>query len=244
MVSKMLVDFVKMEFFKLKGTKVFIFTLLLSLLFPLIAIILNKSFLGMSTNFLLDILISIYFSFLGFMLFIVVMDSLFNIDFKNHTLKSIIPLPVSKTKFLIGKLVTLFIWVISLSFIYYLASVILPVIFGYGVASSIFINIFYSIVGGTILLFAIMTPLVFVYIVTKSSNLTYIITFLLLSGDMIFGLFGITNASKYLPWSYLSSLVTGSIQTDLLLSYGIIVVVFIVGIVLSYVYINHVDIDL
>lgn len=234
----MLINFVQAEISKFKGTKTLYMLLIGVLIVPLIVSVFNL-FQSSNVSSSFSLVVSLTVSFLLIILGAMIINTIFSIDFKTDTLKSIIPLPVSEKEYLNGKLATLLIWLIGFSIFTWIFSIILFIVFGIGFDFNVAITSLWQLIFGSILIFLILTPIVFVYLLSKSHNLTLIVTIVLLLFPIISvagaGMDFLSTIGNYVPWSYVGSLVTNTpLNIDIGIAYGVIILVFIVGYIASY----------
>ncbi|MDO5850104.1 MAG: ABC transporter permease [Methanobacteriaceae archaeon] len=235
----MITNILKAEYYKFKGTKLFYVLLIGALILPIFSgvnhfftsvIIPNEFATAMSS------VVTLSLTFMILIFGTIMINSLFGVDLKNNVLKSIIPLPVSRKEYLKMKLITLLVWMLVFAFVTWLVSVILFIVFGLnGFDLTACFNGLWQLLLGTFLLFLVMTPIVFVYLVCKNSSITIILAFILIllpfiaffTGDSLKFLEPVLN---YLPWTTISSFVTG-VATGINPIYEIIaiILVFIIG---------------
>ena len=245
----MLTSFIEMEFLKLKRSKIFLITLLGCLTIP---ILLSGTFLYMQSHgkhLLFDSFLSqsnLYFlAIFGVILFAVIANHLFTREYNEHTLKSILTLPVSKTKYLIGKFSMYLIWILILSVFTFLSSVICFILLGGdGFTWTIFFKMFKELIFGSILLYLVMSPLVFLSILMKNS-----VSIMIASAGIVFGnmlVYGNVFAPLF-PWispfiisaGELGEYTYGTITPSL-----IILATFIIGFFITWIYTYKSDVPL
>lgn len=95
----MLINFVQAEISKFKGTKTLYMLLIGALIVPLIVAVFNL-FQTANVSASFSLVVSLTVSFLLIILGAMIINTIFSIDFKTDTLKSIIPLPVSEKEYL------------------------------------------------------------------------------------------------------------------------------------------------
>ena len=169
----------------------------------------------------------------------VIINYLFTIDLDTHTLKSIIPLPISRSEYLVGKLSTLLVWMLALSLITIIASIILFAIVGAGgfdlmailKEAALFLY-------GTVLLFLVLIPVAFVTVATNNTSAGLIASVLILFSTML-----PIDQMEYNPWVLPYKVTFGS-GINVILALGIILLVGIIGYgLLRWVFFNR-DIQL
>lgn len=244
-------NFIEVEFLKLKRSKIFLLTLLGAIAVPSMMflgllyrkanypedIITIQSFLA-DTNFFLLALFVV-------MLFCLIIGYLITREYSEHILKSVLTFPISRTKYLVGKYLMSFIWILIVTLVGFLASIAFALIGGVtDVSLNIIMEMFYQYMVGSAILFLSMSPFVFISLIFKNVVPT------VLGGSVIFISNSLLLGKTYAPLSpWLSPylLVSGKISEY---SYGttvpilIIVATFIVGFVLSWIYFNKKDVSL
>lgn len=247
----MLINFVQAEICKFKGTKTFFILFIGAIIIPVVMAILHL-FSQPSPNAFASSLNSTVTFVLSFLLLIfgaLMINSLFSIDLRCDTLKSIIPLPVSVSEYLNGKLATLLVGMIVFSLISWIFSVVLFALVGMGFDFTIAIKALGEFIIGSILIFLIMTPIVFVYVLTKNQSITLIITiililfpFLVMFGGMEFEF--LNSVANYVPWAFVSNLVLDMpLEISKVSACIVIIVTFIVGYIASHLCLSKMYID-
>lgn len=247
----MLINFVQAEICKFKGTKTFFILFIGAIIIPVLMAIINffspsapnafASSLNSTVTFVLSFLLLIFGALM--------INSLFSIDLRCDTLKSIIPLPVSVSEYLNGKLATLLVWMIVFSLFSWIFSVVLFAVIGMGFDFSVAIKVLGEFILGSILIFLIMTPVVFVYVLTKNQSITLIVTIILMLFPILV-MFGgmefefLNSVANYVPWAFVSNLVTGvPLGISKVTAYIVIIVTFIVGYIASHLCLSRLYID-
>lgn len=245
------VNFVKMEFFKIKTERTFLISIILAILIPLLLGLVSIFFrkeIGSEFSSLMDLNVSLFVGTILVLIAAVIINSLFSIDLKTHTLKILTPLHLSKGKYIIAKFITLLIWLIILSILNWLFSIIILAACGAtGIETNIMFKTLKQVIFAGILTFSVMTPIAFVYIVTKNSNATLILTIFLSFAPLLIGPFigKAGDVLNYLPWTFLSALVTGTApEIGYNSAWAIVIVTFIAGFGLSYYYFCKKDVSL
>ena len=244
-----MINFVLMEFFKLKNSKVFILSLLGSLA-PVLLVYLvfpgrfdygepiNFAFLSGQTNLYM-------LSIFGIFLTTIVVAYLFSREFNEHTLKSIIPTPISRSKYLIGKSIAFLIWILILCSVCFFASVLLAYVTGIeGITINLILKYYGEILLGGFLLFLVMTPLMFISMLMKNMVPAMITGAILTFGNLF--AYG-HNEGIYYPWILPRIISAGEIAqytSNTTIIYTIILITFIIGLGISYFYLNKKDIKL
>lgn len=235
-----LVNFVLMEFNKVKGTRTFLITVIGALLVPLLQTIIQ---LVSGGGVLIDSLndeYSIYLTLFSIIFTAIIINYLFTVDIETHTLKSIIPIPISRNEYIAGKLITLLLWMIILALITIAASFILFPLSGMRGfdLNPILIGAFNYLIG-TILLFLAMIPIAFITVFTKNTSAGLVISVFI----VFLNLLG-RKELAYNPWILPSKIAFEPGNINLMLACGIIIVVAIISYILLRQTFNKRDIPL
>ena len=105
-----MLTFIKTEFLKLKHSKIFLLTVLGALSIP------SLLYIGLLTGEhatfqgILDYCATYACSLFYIIIFTIIIAYIFGREYTEHTLKTILTTPLSKTKLLIGKYLMFFIW--------------------------------------------------------------------------------------------------------------------------------------
>ncbi len=245
-----MLTFLQTEFLKLKRSKVFLLIILGSLAPALISFLVlliynssNPTHLDM--NFFLNELILYSILLFNIVLYSLLIAFLVVREYNDHTLKSVLVSPISRTKFIISKFVMFEILVILLAIFSFVIGVILAYIGG---ATSITFKIIFDnfvqyMISCTLLSIA-MTPFLFISLIFKNSIPSVIVGVAVAFSNML--LYG-----QYLaPLSpYCSALIYGLHKMGEY-NYGnitpvlIILLTFVVGLILSLIYFNKKDVAL
>ena len=181
-----LVNFIIIEFNKVKGNRTFIITVIGALVIPIIMAIVNLFIGGFSIVESLDGVFTLSLQSLSIIFTAVIINYLFTIDLNTHTLKSIIPLPISRSEYLVGKLSTLLVWMIVLSLITIITSVILFTVVGMvGFDLMAILKEAAIFLFGTALLFLVMIPVAFITVATNNTSAGLIASVLILFSTML-----------------------------------------------------------
>lgn len=239
-----MINFVKIEFFKLKNSKVFLLSLLGSLA-PAILV-----FLGLSGRFEDFALLSSYTNlymlcFFGIFLTTIVVAYLYSRELNEHTLKSILPTPISRSKYLIGKSIVFLIWILILCSICFFASVLLAYITGVnGMTFNLVLKQYIQMIFGGSLLFIVMSPIMFISMLMKNMVPAMITAAVLSFGNIV--AYGQSQAIYY-PWILPTIISSGEITqytSNMTIVYSIILITFAIGSILSYLQLTQKDIQL
>ena len=104
--------FIEMEFLKLKRSKIFLLSLMGAILPPFLMFIAVTSFDEGQTFEALFTNVNMYMSAMfAVMIFAIIISYLFGREYNEHTLKTMLTIPVSRSKFLLSKYVMFLIWI-------------------------------------------------------------------------------------------------------------------------------------
>lgn len=219
-----LVDFITMEFIKVKGNRTFLITVIGALIIPILMAVVNLFIGGISMVDSLKGVFSFSLQSISIIFTAVIINYLFTIDLETHTLKSIIPLPISRREYIVGKLSTLLVWMLVLSLITIIASVILfPLVGASGFDLIAILKESGLFLVGTALLFLVMIPVAFVTVATNNTSAGLIASVLILFSTML-----PLDQLEYDPWVLPYKVAFGS-DFNVFLALGIIVLVGILG---------------
>lgn len=238
-----MITFIETEFLKLKRSKILFITILGALFVPFMLDlgITYQTFQDPATVFYFkdgfEVMKQFLFMLLGVEVFAVVTAYLFGREYNERTLKSILITPISKAKYLCGKFIMLFIWTILLVLVSYFGMIAFGLVVGlegltYSVFSETIINYLYN----GVLLFLTITPFAFFAIWIKSMIPSMIAGGVVTVGNMM--IYG-RDLAPVFPWTGSFILANGEVsnyaysETTIAL---IILAVFVIGILLSYIY--------
>lgn len=179
------------------------------------------------------------------LLFTIIMSYLFGREYNEHTLKTILTAPTTRSTFIISKYTMFLVWILIITMITTLSAIV----FGYlagttGFTINVILNSLKELIITNLLLFLTFTPLVFLSL--KITNLVPA----MIGGAILTFTNMIISSSKYgiyFPYSIPYLLTSGEIfeyTTNLTIPYIIIIATFIIGIIASYTYFTRNDIPL
>lgn len=241
-------NFIEIEFIKLKRSKIFILTLL-GAIFPSFLLFLSAKFGEFTETITLETFLShvnMYMSLIFvILLFTIIMSYLFGREYNEHTLKTILTAPTTRSTFIISKYTMFLVWILIITMITTLSAIV----FGYlagttGFTINVILNSLKELIITNLLLFLTFTPLVFLSL--KITNLVPA----MIGGAILTFTNMIISSSKYgiyFPYSIPYLLTSGEIfeyTTNLTIPYIIIIATFIIGIIASYTYFTRNDIPL
>lgn len=244
-------NFIQMEFLKLKRSKIFLLTLGGGILTPLMMFVgLLKTKMDDPTAIVSFQSVfadtNLYFlGLFGIILFSVIVAYLFGREYNEHTLKSVLTVPISKTKYLFGKFSMYLIWLIILAIVNFSAALIFGFIGGADQFTfKIAFEALYHSILGSILLGLTMSPFIFLSIWLKNLVPAMICGAGMCLGNML--VFG-QDWSPLFPWIAPYLLSSGDISQY---TYGsltpslILLATFIVGLAISWIYFAKKDVSL
>lgn len=171
---------------------------------------------------------------INMMIYVAITAYLFSREYTENSLKTILPVPVSRVTFITGKFIVLFLWILMLTIItwvgiFSLSGLYHAVIGMNGFYFSVAIKWLFRFLMGNTLLFLTISP--FAFIAEKTKGL---VAPMIVSAVIVMGSAALSNQKigALYPWTATFLFIEGSIQsTDypVLLAAGIIVLVSIIG---------------
>ena len=111
-----MLTFIEMEFLKLKRSKIFLFSLLMAALPSVLMFIATFAFDETQSFTMLFSTVNMYMSALfAILLFSIIIAYLFGREYNEHTLKTMLTVPISRGKFLASKYIMFLIWILILT---------------------------------------------------------------------------------------------------------------------------------
>lgn len=242
-----MLNFIQVEFLKLKNSYIFLLTVL-GALFPAFLLLLghleDPSML-FTYKQIFEVTYEYVIALFAILLFSIVISYLIGREYNEHTLKSIMPVSISKSKYLVGKYLMFLIWVIILMIISFLSTLVVGFIGG---ANAFSINVllegFYNLIFGGFLIFLTMSPFIFLAMIINNMVPAIIGgAMLTLANLMVAG----QSVAPYFPWVGPYLLISGSIaefNCPSYIPYLVIAITFILGFAISYIYFIKQDIVL
>ena len=241
-----MLTFIEMEFLKLKRSKIFLLSLLGAILPPLLMFIAVTSFDEGQTFEALFTNVNMYMSAMfAVLIFTIIISYLFGREYNEHTLKTMLTIPVSRTKFLMSKYVMFLVWIVILTIVTSISTVAFGFAagldgFSIGLAANSFAQLLYA----NVLLFLTFSPFVFVSLfITNMVPAMVGGAGLALVNLMVYG----QNWAPFVPWVCPYLIASGEIaqySASITVSYGIILATFVIGLVISYIYFTKTDVAL
>ena len=241
-----MLTFIKMEFLKLKRSKIFLLSILMAALPSILMFIATFAFDETQSFDALFSTVNMYMSALfAILLFSIIISYLFGREYNEHTLKTMLTVPISRGKFLISKYVMFLIWILILTVVTSISTLAFGFAAGLsGFTLQLFINSFAELLFANILLFLTFSPFVFISLfitnmvpaMVGGASLTLVS--LLVNGQ---------SWAPYVPWACPYLISSGEIAdygVSLIIPYGVILVTFLIGIVVSYIYFTKKDVPL
>lgn len=241
-----MLTFIEMEFLKLKRSKIFLLSLLGAVLPPLLMFIAVTSFDEGQTFEMLFTNVNMYMSAMfAVLIFAIIISYLFGREYNEHTLKTMLTIPISRTKFLTSKYLMFLVWIVILTVVTSMSTLIFGFLAGLeGFSLMIFADSFAQLLYANVLLFLTFSPFVFISLfITNMVPAMVGGAGLALVNLMVYG----QNWAPFVPWVCPYLIASGEIAeygTGIGLSYGVILATFVIGLVISYIYFTKTDISL
>ena len=241
-----MLTFIEMEFLKLKRSKIFLLSILMAALPAVLMFIATFAFDETQSFDALFTTVNMYMSALfAILLFSIIISYLFGREYNEHTLKTMLTIPISRGKFLASKYMMFLIWILILSVV----TSVSTLAFGFmarlsGFTLGLFINSFAELLFANLLLFLTFSPFVFISLfitnmvpaMVGGASLTLVS--LLVNGQ---------SWAPYVPWACPYLISSGEIvdySVSLMTPYAVILATFIVGMAISYIYFTKKDVPL
>ena len=243
-----MLSYIQLEFIKLKRSKIFILTIL-GAIFPSFLLFLAEEFGEFSETITFQTFltnVNMYMSVIfAILLFTIIISYLFGREYNEHTLKTILTAPTSRGKFILSKYLMFLVWILIITVV----SSISAVLFGYaagatGLIANIVLDSFKELLYCNILLFLSFSPLVFISLLITNMIPAMIGGAVLTFTNMI------VESHKYgiyFPWSSPYLIASGEIAqytNNYTISHMIILITFLIGLTVSYLYFTKKDIPL
>ena len=241
-----MLTFIEMEFLKLKRSNIFLLSIIGAILPPLLMFIAVFAFDEGHTFELLFSNVNMYMSALfAILLYAIMISYLFGREYNEHTLKTMLTIPVSRGKFLLSKYVMFLVWILILTVVTSLSTMVLGFVAGLdGFSLKLFIDSFAQLLFANVLLFLTFSPFVFISLfITNMVPAMVGGAGLALVNMLIYG----QTWAPYVPWVCPYLIASGEIaeySSSITLSYAVILVTFAIGLVISYIYFTKTDVSL
>ena len=239
-----MLTFIQMEFLKLKRSKIFLLSLMGAILPPLLMFIATTSFNETQSFEALFANVNMYMSAMfAVLIFAIIISYLFGREYNEHTLKTMLTIPISREKFLVSKYIMFLVWIVILTVVTTFSTLIFGFIAGLeGFSLKLFIDSFAELLLANVLLFLTFSPFVFVSLfVTNMVPAMVGGAALSLINLMVYG----QNWAPFVPWVCPYLIASGEIaeySADIMVSYGIILATFMIGLAVSYIYFTKKDV--
>ena len=210
---------------------------------PLLMFIAVFAFDEGSTFDMLFTNVNMYMSALfAIMLFSIMISYLFGREYNEHTLKTMLTIPISRGKFLASKYVMFLVWILILTVVTSLSALVFGFIAGLeGFTLKLFMDSFAQLLFANVLLFLTFSPFVFLSLfITNMVPAMVGGAGLTLVNMLIYG----QTWAPYVPWVCPYLIASGEIAeyaTSPTVSYGVILVTFLIGLAISYIYFTKTD---
>lgn len=243
-----LVNLIFGEFLKLKRNKMLLMSILGALAVPLLMLIevIRYNLEGKSVQFATFMSDGfLYFiAFVGLMLFCVIGGYLICREKTEHTLKTVLTIPISKTKYLTAKFVMLLVWIVALCFVAWLSFVIVGVISGVqGIDVYIAFDWMWRFLLGGVMINFILSPIIFLAL--SVGNIVAIMIVAVVIG-FINVVASNDSLSMLFPYCSVAHIVSGEYinfpKYPLWLSLLLYVLLALIGYVASYIYFSKKDV--
>ena len=238
--------FIEMEFLKLKRSRIFLLSLLGAVLPPLLMFIAVTSFDEGQTFEALFTNVNMYMSAMfAVLIFAIIISYLFGREYNEHTLKTMLTIPVSREKFLASKYIMFLVWIVILTVVTSISTLAFGFAAGLdGFSLKIFADGFVQLLYANVLLFLSFSPFVFVSLfITNMVPAMIGGAGLALVNLMVYG----QNWAPFVPWVCPYLIASGEIAeytTSIIVSYGVILATFVIGLVISYIYFTKTDVSI
>ncbi len=241
-----MLTFIQMEFLKLKRSNIFLLSIIGSILPPLLMFIAVIGFNEANSFDQLFANVNMYMSAVfAVLLFAIILSYLFGREYNEHTLKTILTIPISREKFLLTKYIMFLVWILILTVVTSISTLIFGFIAGLeGFTLKLFIDSFVELLYANVLLFLTFSPFVFLSLfITNMVPAMIGGATLTLVNLMIYG----QNWAPLVPWVCPYLIASGEIaeySTSISISYAVIIVTFLIGLAISYIYFTKKDVSL
>ena len=241
-----MLTFIEMEFLKLKRSNIFLLSIMGAILPPLLMFIATFAFDETQTFEMLFSSVNMYMSALfAILLFAIMISYLFGREYNEHTLKTMLTIPVSRGKFLLSKYVMFLAWILILTVVTSASTLVFGFVAGIdGFSFKIVVDSFAQLLFANVLLFLTFSPFVFLsLLITNMVPAMVGGAGLTLVNMLIYG----QTWAPYVPWVCPYLIASGEIaeySASITVSYGIILATFAIGLIVSYIYFTKTDVSL
>ena len=179
------------------------------------------------------------------LLYAIMISYLFGREYNEHTLKTMLTIPISRGKFLLSKYIMFLVWILILTVVTSLSTVIFGFAAGLeGFTLKLFIDGFAQLLYANVLLFLTFSPFVFL-----SLFITNMVPAMVGGAGLTLVNLIVYSQSwaPFVPWVCPYLIASGEIagySTSVNVSYGVILATFVIGLVISYIYFTKKDVAL
>jgi len=183
---------------------------------------------------------------INLMIYIAITAYLFSREYTENTLKTILPIPISRTAFIFGKFCILFIWTIMLTFVTWAGIFVLSGFYNIfigldGFSFSVACKWLLKFLIGSMLMFLTISPFAFIAQKTKG-----IVAPVIVSAVIVMGSAALSNQDlgALYPWTSTYFLVIGRLKSTgypISLAVGIIILVSAIGFLATFRYFKKED---
>ena len=240
-----MIAFIQSELIKLKHSKIFLLTVLGALTLPFLLYLSLIS--GNADGFESMLLACNQFtgSMFNIVLFAIVVSYIFGREYTEHSLKTMMTIPLSRGKFILGKYLMFFIWAFIITTITFTGTVIAAYLGGISdITLSVGLNSYKEMLISEILLCLSFSPFVVLSLVMPN------MVFSMVAGAIfsIINLFVYTSKyAPYIPWCspyLISSNEIANYSCNTATSLAILLATFAIGLTISYIYFTKKDVCL
>ena len=241
-----MLTFIEMEFLKLKRSKIFLLSLMGAILPPLLMFIAVTSFEEGQSFEALFSNVNMYMSAMfAVLIFAIIISYLFGREYNEHTLKTMLTIPISRGKFLMSKYVMFLVWIVILTVVTSISTLIFGFAAGLeGFTLKLFADSFAQLLYSNVLLFLTFSPFVFLSLfITNMVPAMVGGAALSLVNLMVYG----QNWAPFVPWVCPYLIASGEIaeySAGIGVSYTVILATFVIGLAISYIYFTKKDVSL
>ena len=241
-----MLTFIEMEFLKLKRSKIFLLSLMGAILPPLLMFIAVTSFEEGQSFEALFSNVNMYMSAMfAVLIFAIIISYLFGREYNEHTLKTMLTIPISRGKFLMSKYVMFLVWIVILTVVTSISTLIFGFAAGLeGFTLKLFADSFAQLLYSNVLLFLTFSPFVFMSLfITNMVPAMVGGAALSLVNLMVYG----QNWAPFVPWVCPYLIASGEIaeySAGIGVSYTVILATFVIGLAISYIYFTKKDVSL
>ena len=241
-----MLTFIEMEFLKLKRSKIFLLSLMGAILPPLLMFIAVTSFEEGQSFEALFSNVNMYMSAMfAVLIFAIIISYLFGREYNEHTLKTMLTIPISRGKFLMSKYVMFLVWIVILTVVTSISTLIFGFAAGLeGFTLKLFADRFAQLLYSNVLLFLTFSPFVFLSLfITNMVPAMVGGAALALVNLMVYG----QNWAPFVPWVCPYLIASGEIaeySAGIGVSYTVILATFVIGLAISYIYFTNKDVSL